>query len=202
METYFNYTLRGFYFMKNSIEQMKTSYDKHQNLKLAAEELGMKWQNLYIELRSVNHPVTGNKERYGSVTDKMARATEKIFHETVPHAVDMNEGKFQAKLDFTVNNLKVDVKASTKKDGYKNNPRKNASYRWAFCCKVQEHHQADFLVCYCYSGTEASDYGTVEKILLIPNEFFNNMQSISVSCSKSKWYDFEVTEQELAEFFK
>lgn len=51
-------------------------------------------------------------------------------------------------------------------------------------------------MCYYYSGTDAENYGDIEKILLIPNEFFKNMQSISVSCYESKWYDFEVTEEE------
>lgn len=184
-----------------TIEDMKDVYDKHLNLKLAADELGMKWQNLYNYLRQANHPVTGNKEKYGSITDKLARYTEKKFHKLIPYAVDMNDEKFQAKLDFTVKNYKVDVKASTKKDGYKNNPSKNPSLRWAFSCKVQEEVNADFLVLYCYTGTDAENYGDVEKILLIPNQFFNNMQSISVSCRKSKWYDFEVTEDELKDFF-
>lgn len=94
---------------------MKEVYDKHKDLKLAAEELGIKWQNLYVYLREAGHPVTGNKERYGRLTDKMARSAEKLFQKTIPHAEDMNENKFQAKLDFLVNGLKVDVKASPKR---------------------------------------------------------------------------------------
>lgn len=41
----------------------------------------------------------------------------------------MNEGKFQAKVDFKVGDTYVDVKASSKKDGYKNNPRKKKKRR-------------------------------------------------------------------------
>lgn len=187
--------------MKNSITTMKEVYDKHKNLKLAAEELGMVWQTLYYNLNKVGHPVTGDKERYGSPTDKMAKAMEDKFKLLVPHAEDYNKDKFQALIDFKVGDLSVDIKSSTKKDGYKSNPKKNASYRWAFSTKVQEKC-SDFMICFCMEGYDCENYGNVEKILLIPKEFYKNKQSLSVSCSKSKWYDFEVSEQELQEFFK
>ena len=131
---------------------MKEVYDKHQNLKIAAKELDMVWQTLYWNLNKVNHPITGNKAKYGSLTDKLARYAENKFKDLLPYAEDHNTEKFQAKMDFTVKGLSVDVKASTKKNGYKNNPRKNPSFRWAFCCKVQEEQQVDFLVCYCFTG--------------------------------------------------
>lgn len=51
-------------------------------------------------------------------------------------------------------------------------------------------------------GLDCTEYGEIEKILLIPSEFYKNKQSISVSCNKSKWWDFEVTKEELVEFFK
>jgi hypothetical protein len=57
----------------------------------------------------------------------------------VPHTKDNNIEKFQSKVDFIVGNITVDIKAATKKDAYKNNPRKNISYRWAFSCKAQEN---------------------------------------------------------------
>lgn len=193
-------TLRGFYFMKYSIVVMKEVYDKYKNLKLAAKELGMVWQTLYWNLSRAGHPVTGDKERYGSPTDKMAKAMEDKFKEIVPYAEDCNEDKFQAQVDFKVKNLTVDIKSSTKKDGYKNNPKKQPAYRWAFSTKVQEKC-SDFMVCFCMSGYNCIEYGEVEKILLIPKEFYRNKQSISVSCSQSKWYDFEVTEDELKDFF-
>lgn len=186
--------------MKNTIERMKTVYDKHKNLKLAAIELDMVWQTLYWNLQKVGHPVTGDKERYGSPTDKMAKALEDKFKELVPHAQDYNKDKFQAQVDFKVGDLYVDIKSSTKKNGYKNNPKKSAAYRWAFSTKVQEDC-SDFMVCFCMSGYDCETYGDIEKILLIPKEFYKNKQSLSVSCLKSKWYDFEVTEQELQEFF-
>lgn len=182
------------------LKQMTEVYDKHKNLKIAAEELGMVWQTLYWNLKQIGHPVTGDKERYGSPTDKMAKEMEDRFKKFIPFAKDLNENKFQATVDFDVNGYKVDVKCSTKKDGYKNNPNKNKSLRWAFCCKVQEEC-SDFIVCYCMSGEDCKDFGVVEKILLIPKEFYKNKQSLSVSCRKSKWYDFEVDEDQLVEFF-
>lgn len=186
--------------MQHNMKLYTETYDKHKNLKLAAKELGMKWQTLYWHLTSIGHPVTGDKERYGSNTDKLARYTEKLFQKSFPYAVDNNEEKFQSSLDFTVKGLDIDIKSATKKDGYKSNPNKNAAYRWAFSCKVQEK-VTDYLICYCFSGEDCVDHGTVEKILLIPKEFFANKQSFSVSCTRSKWYDFEVTETELKEFF-
>ena len=58
--------------MNIPIEQMKSAYDKHQNLKVAASELGMKWQTLYWHLKKHNHPIIGNKSKYGSPKDKLA----------------------------------------------------------------------------------------------------------------------------------
>lgn len=183
-----------------SHKRMIEIYEKHKNLKIAAVELDMVWQTLYWHLCKINHPVTGDKEKYGSLTDKLAKSTEDMFKNIVPYAVDCNDTQFQAKMDFKVKGYNVDVKASTKKDGYKNNPNKNVSYRWAFSCKVQ-NDVADFMVCYCYEGYNADDSGSVEKILLIPKEFFLNKQSLSVSCTRSKWYDFEISEKDLSEFF-
>jgi hypothetical protein len=116
---------------------MADVYDKHLNLKMAAKELGMKWQTLYWNLQQIGHPVTGDKTRYGSPTDKFAREVEQKFNLSIPYAEDLNSNKFQTKIDFKIKGLYVDVKASTKKDGYKNTPNRNPSFRWAFCCKVQ-----------------------------------------------------------------
>ena len=191
--------LEGF-FMRD-IKLYESVYCKYMNLKLAASELGIPWQTLYYHLRLNDIPVLGDKDRYGSATDKLASYTEALFQKTVPSAMNHNMDKFQASLDFSVCGVKVDVKSSTKKDGYKNNPNKNPAFRWAFSSKVQEKF-ADFMVCYCFSGESCEDHGNVEMILLIPKEFFKNKQSISVSCNNSKWYEFTVSESELKEFFE
>ena len=183
-----------------SIQVLCDTYDKYKNLKLAAQDLGIGWQTLYWNLTRVGHPVTGDKERYGSPTDKMANSLEKHFKKLIPYAEDFNEDLHQSPIDFLVKGLSVDIKSSTKKDGYKNNPRKNASFRWAFSTKVQEK-SSDFMVMFCMSGFDCESYGEVERILLVPKEFYKNKQSISVSCTKSKWYEFEVSEKELKEFF-
>lgn len=44
------------------------AYEKHKNLKLAAIEVGMPWQMLYVHLRKLGVPVTGDKARYGRIT--------------------------------------------------------------------------------------------------------------------------------------
>lgn len=48
------------------------AYEKHKNLKLAAEELGIKWQYLYVILRKEGVAVCGDKSRYGSDKDRLA----------------------------------------------------------------------------------------------------------------------------------
>jgi len=58
-------------------------YRKHMNLKLAAEELGMVWQTLYVHLKKLGEPVIGDKNRYGSPSDKLSRMAEKLFQELV-----------------------------------------------------------------------------------------------------------------------
>ena len=155
---------------------MCDTYDKYRNLKLAAEELGMAWQTLYWHLSSVDHPVIGDKEAYGSPTDKMAKALEDYFNKIVPEAVPYNASKFQAPMDFSVNGYSVDIKSATKKNGYKSNPRKNPSFRWAFSTKVQEK-SSDFMVMFCMEGYSCEDYGSVEKYYWYQKSFtiINNL---------------------------
>ena len=95
-----------------TIDEMKSSYDEFKNLKVAAEHLKMKWQTLYWNLKKVNHPIIGDKLSYGSDTDKFAAKAESDFAKMIPTAKNLNGKKFQSKVDFYVNGLKVDVKAS------------------------------------------------------------------------------------------
>lgn len=92
------------------------AYDKHKNLKLAADELGMKWQTLYVKLKKLNIPVTGDKLKYGTRSDKLSSIAEREFSKLIPFAEDQNAIKFQSKIDFIVNGEKVDVKASRLKE--------------------------------------------------------------------------------------
>jgi len=168
------------------------AYEKHKNLKLAADELGMKWQNLYVELRKAGVQVTGDKMRYGSDKDKLAARAEVEFLRLVPFAQDQNKCEFQSKFDFLVGNEKVDIKASNPRQGSK----QFKATRWAFSVKKQEFC-ADFIVCFAMMD---SGY----RLFLVPGEMVRNYQTISISTeknTKSKWLQYEVQPHDLSEFF-
>lgn len=167
------------------------AYEKHKNLKLAAEELGMNWQTLYVQLRKLGVAVTGDKSRYGSDRDKLAVRGELTFAEYVPKAVSANEAKFQAKVDFIVGKTSVDVKAAKLGQGNK----RFSARRWSFSIKKQRL-EADFFVCFAFA-----DDGTC-RTLLIPGELVRDLQTISISeFGKSKWWQYEVRASDLAAFF-
>jgi len=169
---------------------IKEVYEKHQNLKLAADELGVKWQTLYVQLKKQGVPITGDKSRYGSDKDRLAAMAELEFKRLVPFAINQNEVKFQSKLDFIVGNHGVDIKASKLNQGSKN----FAALRWSFSVKKQEFC-ADFVV--CFAMLEAG-----YRIFLIPGEMVRHYQTISISeKGKSKWLQFEISSSDLYEFF-
>lgn len=167
------------------------AYEKHKNLKIAADELGVKWQSLYYQLKKAGVPVIGDKAKYGSDKDKLADKAEALFQMLVPFAENQNGLKFQSKVDFMVDGQKVDIKASTLKRA---SPRSTVK-RWAFSVKKQEF-LADFLVCFAFDDYESY------KILLIPGEFIRFYQSISISeKGNSKWLDFVISPLDLQMFF-
>src|SRR5690606_22461353 len=88
------------------------AYREHQNLKVAAQHVGIPWQTVYVHLRKAGEPVSGNKLKYGSETDRLAARSERIFLDLVPFAEDQNTRQFQSKVDFRVGEFGVDVKAS------------------------------------------------------------------------------------------
>lgn len=160
------------------------AYEKHKNLKLAAAELGIKWQTLYVRLRKAGISVTGDKLRYGSETDRLAAMTEHEFMRLVPKAESRNAKEWQAKVDFYVSGLGVDVKAS----------RIGKANRWNFCVKKQEF-TADFLVCFAYEGTSY-------RVLLVPGEIARRYQTLHVRRAfTGKWADYEIDPQDIASFF-
>ena len=168
-------------------------YRKHKNLKIAAEELGMQWQILYSHLRSAGEPVTGDKLRYGTDRDKLGALAEAQFHQMVPFALDNNSRQFQARYDFDVLGQKVDVKASKPRQLGKKYKAKS----WSFSFKKQTMF-CDFICCFCFDDDKNLIY-----VLLIPSEFFKGLQTISVSCEgKSKWLDYSVDKELLADFFQ
>lgn len=167
------------------------AYANHLNLKLAASELGIKWQTLYCKLRQQGVPVVGDKLKYGSDKDRLAARAELEFLSLVPFAIDQNKVKFQSKFDYLVGNEKVDIKASTLKKGCK----KFDARRWSFSVKKQEFC-ADFIICFAFSDKE--DY----RVFMIPGEIVRNYQTVSIpENGKSKWLDYEVDKSDLFEFF-
>ena len=167
------------------------AYRKHKNLKIAANELGIKWQDLYIKLCAFGEPVNGDKARYGSDSDKFAAKGEALFKSLVPSALDMNRNKFQSKYDFEVSGLKIDVKCSTKRLPSINSKQK----RWAFSVKKQRLI-ADLVVCFGYDD----DGRTVETCLAIPGDICRNHGTISLSCRGGKWADYAINTEELNNF--
>jgi hypothetical protein len=171
---------------------ISAAYEKHKHLKHAANELGIPWQTLYCRLKAAGIPVTGDKLRYGNDRDKLAAHAEAAFKRLVPSARNANGEKYQAEIDFVVGGLKVDVKASM--------PRKlNAKYpaeSWAFSFKRQSS-KCDFFVCFCMDEEKQP-----EMVLLVPREFFDGLQTISVTrLGQSKWKDYQIKPDELAPFF-
>ena len=175
-----------------TIEQMIECYSRVKNLKLAAAELGMKFQTLYWYLKKNGQDVTGDKERYGSVKDRFASKAERIFQSIVPFAKDMNKTKFQAEVDFLVGDTAVEVKAAKR-----NSLGVGAGGdRWAFSIKKQIKN-CDFFALFAFDKE-----GSLEKIFLVPAELIVGKFSISISChGRSKWHDYEVSEDELLLIF-
>lgn len=168
------------------------AYSKHMNLKIAAKEIGVKWQTLYYRLKKQGVNVVGDKLKYGSDKDRLAAKAEEEFIKIVPFAIDQNKAKFQSKFDYLVGNQKIDIKCSTLRQGCKRFEAK----RWAFSVKKQEMN-ADFIVCFAFK--DDGDY----RIFMIPGEFVRNYQTISISeKGKSKWLDYEINKTDLHDFFK
>ena len=172
---------------------MKEAYLKYSNLKLAADELGMKWQTLYWHLKKNNIPVTGDKSKYGSAADRFAAKSESDFMDLVPSAKNMNRSKYQSKIDFKVNDLLIDLKASKLAARCKKSKSKN----WAFSIKKQEL-MADFIVCFGYVESD------IESIFLLPKEIVRFKTTISIprNASNSKYGDYLVSKDDLREFFE
>ena len=170
----------------------KTVYEKHRNLKIAADEIGIPWQSLYVKLKAQGVSVSGDKLRYGSDRDRLGALAESVFKKLVPDAIDNNKNTFQAKYDFDVYGFKVDVKASKPRQLNK----RFKALSWSFSFKKQTL-VCDFIVCFCMD-----DDKTINRVLLVPSEFFRGLSTVSVSCDgNSKWGDYSVPKDELATFF-
>jgi hypothetical protein len=171
------------------IDSCIEKYAEYKNLRLVADDVGLSIGMVYYHLRNADVPVTGDKSRYGTPQDKMARYAEELFMRLVPHAVDKNQEEFQSPYDFDVNSLKVDVKVATKRVNDKT--KKNLKYRWAFTTKKQSDI-VDYMVLFCMSGYDTEGCGDVEKVLVVPSSAFKGSKSLSVACSGSKYDKYEV----------
>lgn len=179
--------------MESIIDRSVEAYNQHKNLKRAAIDVGIPLSTLYCYLKRAGVSVCGDKSRYGSDTDRFAAKAEKEFMRIVPFAHNMNASQFQSKLDFTVGDWGVDVKASRLRSA---GPTSKTT-RWAFSIKKQEF-VADFFVCFGFD----EEGSKVEKILLVPGEVCRMYSAVSLSHQGGKWSDYEVTELELHEFFE
>ena len=177
--------------MEAITQQCIEAYSKHKNLKLAANDVGIPWQTVYVHLRKANVPITGDKLKYGSETDKLAARAEQRFLRLVPEAQDQNTRQFQSKVDFVVNGMSVDVKASRL-----HSAGSGQSRRWAFSVKKQEFC-ADFFVCFAYE----QEGDAVSAVLLVPGETARKHSTISLPQAGGRWRDYEVQEADLASFF-
>lgn len=180
--------------MNDKQKQCVDAYRKHKHLGLAAQELGIKWQTVYWNLRQANEPVTGDKSRHGSAKDKFADRSEQLFASIVPNAVNQNELQFQAKCDFVLHGVNIDVKAAAM------NNHSN-THGWAFALKKQAG-TADFFVCFGY----AENRQDVERCFVFPMELVRGMQTLRVGRHisgrpKGKWASYEVSITDLPEFF-
>ena len=180
------------------VDKMISLYSEDQNLKIVASKLDIPWQTVYWWLKKEGISVTGNKSKYGCLKDRIGVIGENMFKEVFPDAVDQNKLSFQPEFDFLLKDFKLDVKTSFPRD-MKCRNSSGVKYRWGFNTRRQQ--EADFIIGYCLTGNV--DDWKLEHIMLIPNEFLQEIQTISISCdqrTRSKWMDFKVEEHELIEF--
>lgn len=171
-------------------------YRDLQNVKLVGAELGIPWQTVYSRLKRAGEPVTGDKSRYGSETDRLSARAERYFQALVPEAEDQNQKAYQSKVDFIVSGQSVDVKVSRPRLS----PR--GVSQWCWSVKKQEAI-ADYFVCIALG--DHSDDPPISRLLLIPGDLSRHYQSIRISHAngwRGKWAEYALTPSELRTYFK
>jgi hypothetical protein len=180
--------------MDKITQQCVNAYSELKHLKLAGEKVGIPWQTVYVHLKRAGVSVTGDKARYGSVSDRLAAKAEKLFSKAVPFVVDNNVSEFQSTIDFTAGRYGIDIKASRLREY----PGKRDAPKWGFCISKQKD-KADFFVLYAFDSTGDK----VLHIFLMPKEIATSKQTISIPATLcSKWADYIVQRGELKEFFR
>jgi hypothetical protein len=156
-----------------------SAYARHGRLSDAAAELGIHLSTLHHRLRRQGVPIAGDKARFGDSRDKLAAESEAEFARLVPGARNLNKAQWQAAVDFDVDGVRVDIKASRINNG-----------RWAFCTK-RNGDLVDFLVCFAYQDDGAY------RLLLLPRQAIGSRQSIAVGIERSKWSVYQASPAEL-----
>lgn len=171
------------------------SYERHKNLKVVGSELGIPWQTVYLYLKEFGVNVTGDKKRYGSAIDKLAREYEEKFKSMVPEAIDNNDSEFQSTVDFSVGSISVDVKVSRLQSSGRTPKGKSFSSRWAYCISKQKDLADVFILFALGVGDD------IEHIFAIPNDIAINHSTISIPYSmKSKWAEFKMQKDDVRGF--
>lgn len=183
--------------MTAQVETLVEAYRQLKNTKLVGAMLGVPIATVYWRLRRAGEPVTGDKARYGSDTDKVAARGERWFQRVIPWAEDQNHGEFQSKVDFLVDGLRIDVKTSRPK------LTRTGVITWAWSLQKQKD-AADFFVCLALSN-RSEDPG-VHTALLVPGDVARRCGSLRVShdriALRGKWARFARSSAELRQFFE
>ena len=184
----------------NIQDQCVQKYSELKHLKLTGEALGIPWQTVYVHLKNSGVAVTGDKARYGSVSDRLAVHAERLFAKSVLGANDNNNLKYQATVDFEIGGVLIDVKAGMLKEERIERSGKKTSARWLFCISKQKDI-SDFFVLYAFDGD--LDNPALKHVFLLPSEIATTKTTISIPSNlKSKWADYEVRPTDLASFFE
>lgn len=177
--------------INEKINLCSQEYSKTPNIRIVADETGIKWQTVYWYLKKAGVEVKGDKSIYGSIKDKFAHNGEKYIQKILPSAINQNLFCFQPKVDFKIGNKSLEIKSSKfiTKDK-----------RWTFSLKKQKKI-ADYFILLAF------DCNGVNVIyhFMIPNELLiSSLQTISISenINNSKWKDFLISKDDLIEFFE
>lgn len=181
--------------MSAATETLISRYRELKNTKLVAAELGIAPATAYWRLRRAGEPVTGDKTRYGSDTDKLAARGERWFKRVIPWAEDQNHLGFQAKVDFIVGGQRVDVKTSRPK------LTKSGVITWAWSLRKQRG-AVDHFVCIALSSRD--DNPGVHTALLVPDAIAGDTLRVSHDriALRGKWARAARSSSELRTFFQ
>lgn len=163
--------------MKDIVEIYKECGDFSKAVQLS----GLPHLVAHIKLLNSGVLKIQDKINYGSNAAKMGGKAEALFQKLVPEAIDANKywKKNNPVFDFYYKGMKIDIKYSSlhKEDD------------WSFRGKGSP----DFFCVFLDKGKMLEDY----LILLIPNAFLNQKDTVHVSKSGAWFNEFQVSKEEL-----